>query len=393
MKSIELHALAPLIPRDGRPFDLGQSARCLPWFYPSTLAGALRSAMGRQFPGEWTRDALRELPVHGPLPIVGGELYLPAPADAFTYLDENDAPKLDRLNPETTSTPTKRSRWWDCLSRRCSVGRTADTATLDPLFFRPAHWRDIQMLRADKPDPNAAVWWQKSAMARWLASTEPTRGVHPYSYVRDLPQVVRSHARIDRGSQVVDEVFRTAARDFFVQKVAGGSANEAVSMLARLGSQQAEQVPSGIMTMGAERRPVWAAEPKDNTLWGICDGLGPQLAQAKRVRMLLATPALFANGWLPGWIDATTYAGSPPSHPSLKLKLYSAIVPRHRGISGWDMTSNTPKPTRRLAAAGSVYYFEIVAGSWDDALWLAPVSDCEQDRRDGFGLTLWGITN
>jgi CRISPR-associated protein Cmr3 len=46
-----------------------------------------------------------------------------------------------------------------------------------------------------------------------------------------------------------------------------------------------------------------------------------------------------------------------------------------------------------MAPAGSVYFFEVLegAGDWAPDAWLQPVSDGEQDRRDGFGLSLWGV--
>ena len=61
-------------------------------------------------------------------------------------------------------------------------------------------------------------------------------------------------------------------------------------------------------------------------------------------------------------------------------------VERHRG---------RPKPTRRLAPAGSVYFLELTGaddaiGRFVDAVWLQAISDDEQDQRDGFGLALLG---
>jgi CRISPR-associated protein Cmr3 len=46
-----------------------------------------------------------------------------------------------------------------------------------------------------------------------------------------------------------------------------------------------------------------------------------------------------------------------------------------------------------MVPAGSVYFFEIEGGNPSDLLesWLRPVSDNEQDRKDGFGLALWGV--
>jgi CRISPR-associated protein Cmr3 len=108
--------------------------------------------------------------------------------------------------------------------------------------------------------------------------------------------------------------------------------------------------------------------------------------------MVLATPALFDDGWKPKWARE----GRPPgldARDDIKLKLVSACVPRWRPLSGWnfEIGKTGPKAVRRLAPAGSVYFFEVSgAASALARLWLRPVSDQPQDRRDGFGLALWG---
>jgi CRISPR-associated protein Cmr3 len=68
-------------------------------------------------------------------------------------------------------------------------------------------------------------------------------------------------------------------------------------------------------------------------------------------------------------------------------------VERWQAVSGWDMVARKPKAIRRVTPAGSVYWFEIVKATedWAKKLWLTPISDSEQDRRDGFGLVLPGI--
>ena len=71
---------------------------------------------------------------------------------------------------------------------------------------------------------------------------------------------------------------------------------------------------------------------------------------------------------------------------------------RWRAVSGWNLEKGKrgPKAIRRLVPAGSVYFFELKDGNPADLakLWLKSVSDKGQDgqdRRDGFGLAMWGI--
>jgi CRISPR-associated protein Cmr3 len=80
----------------------------------------------------------------------------------------------------------------------------------------------------------------------------------------------------------------------------------------------------------------------------------------------------------------------------LKLKLISACIDRWKPISGWSLEkgSRGPKEIRRLVPAGSVYFFEVLSGKAEDlvkSLWLRSVCDKDQDRRDGFGLAVWGL--
>jgi CRISPR-associated protein Cmr3 len=70
-------------------------------------------------------------------------------------------------------------------------------------------------------------------------------------------------------------------------------------------------------------------------------------------------------------------------------------------VSGWSLEQSAtekpgPKALRRLAPAGSVYFFDVVTGDarqLAENLWLEPVSDSAREGREGFGLALWGVWN
>jgi len=145
---------------------------------------------------------------------------------------------------------------------------------------------------------------------------------------------------------------------------------------------------SGPLFLGGERR-VAIAEEADGGAWPVCqDALAKSLAQRKRIRMVLVTPAVFSCGWKPGWAG-----GSPPGLNGPKLTLKAACVPRREAVSGWDYATRGPKAVRWLVPAGSVFLFEAEGDTSALASegWLAPVSDNDQDRRDGYGLAVWGI--
>jgi CRISPR-associated protein Cmr3 len=113
---------------------------------------------------------------------------------------------------------------------------------------------------------------------------------------------------------------------------------------------------------------------------------------------MLVTPALFERGWLPGWLDESLQ-GSPPGHARLKLRLCAASLERWQPFSGWDLQSRNrhsagaARAIRRMVPSGSLYWFKVLEGDADTIakLWLSPVSDQEQDRRDGFGLAAPGV--
>jgi CRISPR-associated protein Cmr3 len=113
--------------------------------------------------------------------------------------------------------------------------------------------------------------------------------------------------------------------------------------------------------------------------------------------MALATPAIFDSGWKPGWLNEE-FVGSPPG-ATLSLRLVGISIQRWRAVSGWSLLNNPPhqrpgpKPVKRFIPSGGVYFFERVNGKASELAdrWLEPVSDDEQDRRDGFGLAVWGI--
>jgi CRISPR-associated protein Cmr3 len=145
--------------------------------------------------------------------------------------------------------------------------------------------------------------------------------------------------------------------------------------------------------LGGERRLAeWRGE-KDAPKWSP-----PEKPNDARLRMVLAAPAIFSKGWLPGWIDENSREGVIPGS-SIKVRLVSAVLDRWKPVSGWNYEKGKhgPKPLRRVVPAGSVYFFEIVDNpgnerSFDwETLWLRSVCDDEQDRKDGFGSALWGI--
>lgn len=93
-----------------------------------------------------------------------------------------------------------------------------------------------------------------------------------------------------------------------------------------------------------------------------CDG---------RFRLILATPGLFAEGWLPSGVrrEGAEYRWRVGD---CTARLVCAAVPRREVVSGWDLLAWCPKDAERVAPAGSVYWFEDLQGPIDKLVeWVA----------------------
>ena len=129
--------------------------------------------------------------------------------------------------------------------------------------------------------------------------------------------------------------------------------------------------------LGGERR-LSTLEPEPETVDTDPMAMKVLLSKQNRLRVILLTPAIFTDGAVPKAI-----LGAP---------VVAAAVGRPQVVSGWNYAKNAPKPTRRMAPAGSVYWVEPKdTEAWVSRAWLACCSDAKQDRLDGFGLCVLGV--
>lgn len=76
----------------------------------------------------------------------------------------------------------------------------------------------------------------------------------------------------------------------------------------------------------------------------------------KQFRIILTTPGLFKEGWLLSGMDDRGVTWYGPD--GVTARLVSAVVPRHKVVSGWNLATNVPKPAIRAVPPGSVYWFK-----------------------------------
>lgn len=143
---------------------------------------------------------------------------------------------------------------------------------------------------------------------------------------------------------------------------------------------------SGILRLGGDNRSAGYTVVSWNN---ISNGpIKEKVAETKRFKLVLTTPAIFKQGWLPEGIDLTAMQGQING---VAVKLISVCIGKPIGIGGYDFVKNHPKIMKKAVPAGSVYYFELKDGNADslfEKLWLKSISD--ERAQEGFGITLIG---
>ena len=383
----------PLISRDGRPFGFGKRMKSLDWFYPSVTTGTFRTITAKNAGVDFEDNnqerlknnlkRLKEISVSGPFPLYNNRLYFPSPADIA--VDE----------------PAGKGR----TSYRISPAQYADGEGSDiPHSSLLPAMLPKEVTDEFKPAP-IAPFWSSERMTEWLTDynlsgcpQSPEKNSLNSGYLSYPEKDVRTHITIKTKSGTAEDskLFQTTGLDFTLRENKAG-----VNMALKVEDNNSGLITYSdnkiLHTLGGERRlTIWEKTEKPLG-WDCPEIIEKSLKNSKNIRMVLATPAIFSGGWMPGWLKEKdgSLQGTPPCSPEITLKLVSACLNHWKPISGWDMENNRPKPVRRIIPAGSVYFFETIGENSEPGsrLWLKSVCDDEQDRKDGFGLALWGIWN
>jgi CRISPR-associated protein Cmr3 len=383
----------PLIARDGRAFDATPGARgtSLPFPFPSTIAGAVRTRAGSSKGklGYFDGDdgslvvAVKQIEVGGPLLVEiesdGAALPLaPAPADALLMKDAGDENKAvcKRLVP----LQREADGWCDADAD--------DGNEKEPLV---GLWQPDK--EDAKPYDRAPRFWKWSKFAEWLLKPDAEQSITVATWGHGgAAAETRSHVSIDAATLTHREgaLFQTRGLRFSHRDTKNNRYGSATRLglalrVAKLGELS---LPEGFAPLGGERRMAAWQQDTSGHVWpeppaGVLDAI----AEDGACRLMLLTPAYFENGWRPGWLDQSDDGITP--------RLVAAALGRFQTVSGWDFQAKEPKPSRRLAPAGAVYFLELDGDkeqrrAWAEKRWLQAVSDDEQARRDGFGLAALG---
>ncbi len=388
MKTYLISPQAPLMFRDGRNFSADASvAETLAFPRPSTLAGAIRTAWAEsQKNFDYPQQALALLNenVQGPLLVEmnsnENKALFPAPADALCLQDNQGEKQICRLKPGKTTAATE--------------GTDLPHDELMPVFLTSDN--------KQKPAKNAPAYWYTDQFLEWLADDDTPPHPAKNCGVPALPVEIRTHVAIDPETQSnkTAYLFQTAGIDFSQRQQQNETdiaykTNQYGWQAARYGLllRFSKDIPDTLRTIGGEAR-LGKINKTENDWPQPSEKLIAALTNAKHFRLHLITPAIFANGYLPDFIDVKTLHGTIESC-QLDVTLRAAAIPRWQAGTSWDMLAGQRgkgmRKVQRLVPAGAVYWFEINNGDAKNLinLWLTSISD--ERKNDGYGLVVPGI--
>lgn len=395
MDNLLIQPRDPMIARDARPFsaDPGGRAVTLNWPYPSTISGALRTFIGNTAtpPFNWNGNGpqlARQILTRGPFLMRhmrdAWHWYLPAPLDTVQFRDNGSSTiTVAPLRPSNL----RKEQGCDLPPGIAAVLQLESSAPEGKPVEGQLYWsRDALLDHLVTPGQLTSL-----VTPRWMDATAL------------VPHDSRVHVGIDRatGTSEAGRLFSTRGLAF----------DDATAMLCQVGNLPDAHTwtpASGSMPVGGERRIATIRPAPDAAALPL--GYDPRLdalaGSQPYIRLYLATPAIFSDGWKPGWLSLETDAqqnktlqGTPPGFEpaTFKLRLEAAAVGRRVAISGWNLERGKrgPKANHYAVPAGSVYFFTIVQGTLTNdiigKLWLASICDRDDHQQDGFGLVLPGM--
>ena len=387
----------PLIVRNGRPFSAtpGVQAESLPFPFPSTTTGGVRTRAGLKddiFDIAMTQE-VKKIKVRGPLLVqlpndTSKQLdwLLPTPADVLIFDPKEQKQVFQQLMPLIPF-----------------EGALTDYDS-----------EKLQLVGPEKIDPrkpfkDAPHYWYWPKFQEWLLN--PANFCKKYiSQLMDKNKQFaslghngparehRTHVSIKLDQRVAKDeaLFGTSGLEFTVTEKQNLGEARQLALAVAVDEKEAPGLKEGFAGLGGERRMVsWH---KSNSDLPTCPPqIQDTIVENKACRVILLTPAYFKQGYYPTWLTEEHYSVTP--------KLAAIAIQRPQVASGWQLEKPAgPKPTRRLAPAGTVIYLNNLTGSddaireWVNNIWMQCISDNDtqngndpdQYRNDGFGLAVLG---
>ncbi len=157
----------------------------------------------------------------------------------------------------------------------------------------------------------------------------------------------------------------------------------------------AEPPRSGTLRLGGDGRAA-AVRAVD---WVMPEADYDAILRAKRCRLVLSAPGIFAQGWLPTGVTRTADGAYRLDLHGVRARLVCAAVPRAEVVSGWDLALRRPKPALRTVPVGSVYWLDDLEATPETlrklvsaGLWREPCQDDDASRRaEGFNRAVFAV--
>lgn len=385
-----IESLAPLVFRSGKPFGAHASALDVIFPLPSAAAGLVRAIGIGQGKLDFKEQRLSSVQnteyqkvlsvaVQGPFLVRYDqqgqyEVLVAKPADALYFENrESGQTELVRLVPKAFD------------DKICGSDL-------------PEGLLPVQMLKNLKGKPQGGVsFWTLAHVERWQNGEELSFENVQHAGLSHLPVDIRTHVAIDSVSKATfsGKLFQTASLDLAHQRKAeGGWEKQRYGFLVKTDLD----LDRDLATFGGERR-LSRIERLDQ----ISSSQAPlallaKINQSKGFSLNFLSPVIFAQGYLPAWIDPRSLEGKLP-HSQVRVKLKSVALDHFLAVSGWDSLLWKPKATRKAVRAGSVYWFELIDELDTESLNMmmnTSFSDHDQDQKDGFGVAVvapWSLTN
>jgi len=252
----------PIIARDGRPFGIGQGIRMrsLDWPYPSVLAGSLRTMLGKMNGGSFNEsvvELLKAVQISGPMPLIKGQIYLPAPNDILVN-DADDTRQAYAIRPREMK-----------VDEGCDLPEGVIPAMLP------------ESVQDDFKPAEVPSFWSVEMMTKWLTNPKGRSfdaPPHPDEIeagdsFQNLPEKEpRTHVKIDpsRGASEESMLFETIGLDLSLNGQKDGIQLAArVESDSKFGDLAAKIDP--FHTLGGERRlAYWKTEEAEAQKGWIC---------------------------------------------------------------------------------------------------------------------------
>ncbi len=407
MNSYLIESLAPLVFRSGKPFGSQSSAQDVIFPLPSASAGLTRALAIGQGKGGLNGSTQRMSLQKAKSDSDYQKVLNTQARGAFLvrYQDANDSSGVEVLVPKPANAiyfENKKSGEVELirLEPKAFAGTDSDLCGSD----LPKGLLPVQMVKntdddkdiKGKPYKKGAVYWTLSDLQAWQNGENLTFKDVNDNGMAQLPIDIRTHVAIDDTTLANEDgkLFQTASFD--MDYPLANDNTEQTWSDKRYGFlvQSELALDNGLATFGGERRL--------SNFKKVTAQITPNLANLdKRLKAIndaqgfsltFLTPCIFAQGYLPSWIDKDSMQGTLTiDKTDIEIQLKAVAIDRWQGVSGWDSIVWRPKATRKAVSAGSVYWFELSQDLTKDQLIQLDTmqwADNSQDKADGYGTAL-----